>query len=72
MEIQEKIQERLEQANLALEEAKEMKTKIGKDLSLKRFIGVKEHDKIMTHYIRQQLAAQHMVNVLTELLGGEV
>lgn len=71
MEIRQKTQQKLEEAMRALEEAKEMRKKIGKDLSLKGFIGVKDHDKIMSHYMRQQLAAQHMVNVLTEVLEGE-
>ena len=68
MEIRQKTQEKLRQANVALEEAREMRSKIGKDLSLKSFIGVKEHDKILSHYMKQQMTAQHMVNVLTELL----
>ena len=71
MNIRTRTNNKLKKLKQDFEEIKEIETKLAKDLELKGFMGVREHDKLLSYYMRKSFAVKRQIDLLETVLHGE-
>ena len=71
MNIRTRTNNKLKELKKQFEDSKEMYDKIATDLSLKGYMGVRDHDKLVSYYRNKSFAIKKEINLLEAVLHGE-